>query len=103
VKRDSRGRLLPGSVINPLGKQAGTRDKAKVIRAAFFETFNRIGGIDELVRWVNENKINKKEFYKMMLSLLPKEMDVKGEINRPYTVMPMIMKDEKPLEINVGD
>lgn len=104
IIRNELGQIMPGSAaLNPMGKQAGAIDKAKAIKEAFLETFERIGGIDELVRWVNESKLNKRDFYKMMLSILPKEMDIKGELSRPYTVMPTIIKDGKPLEFNVGD
>ncbi len=111
VKRDSHGRLLPGSVINPLGKQTGTKDKAKAIKRAFFDAFERIGGLKELIRWINEDQRNKREFYKMVLSLLPKEMAINNESDKEMVQMPAItiIREEKgkierkEAEFNIGE
>lgn len=104
ILRNELGQIIPGSApLNSLGKQAGSIDRAKAIKSAFFETFERIGGIDALVKWVNENRLNKREFYKMVLSVLPKEMDIREEPERKIVIMREITIDGKPLEFNVGN
>lgn len=106
IIRNELGQIMPGSApLNPTGKQAGSIDRAKAIKIAFLEAFDRIGGIDGLVRWIDENKLNKREFYKMMLSILPKETDIQEDPDRKVVIireMPTIMKDGKPLEFNIG-
>nr|BDD44709.1 hypothetical protein 15 [bacterium] len=80
IKRDEKGRILKGSAaLNPAGKNAGVRHKASIVKQAFFDVFQRLGGPDELVRWANESKANKRDFYKMILTILPRELDVRSE------------------------
>ena len=80
VLRDEQGHILSGSApLNPIGKNAGVKHKRTLILEAFLNTFNEVGGEKGLVKWVNENKLNKREFYKMMLQLMPKELQIEGE------------------------
>jgi len=71
--RDTKGRFLPGVSGNPDGMPAGVRNKASQIKQAFYEAFERIGGVEELVKWIKEED-NKKDFFKLLLSILPKEL-----------------------------
>jgi len=55
------------------------RKKSNEIRDAFYSTFDWIGGINSLYKWVNESKQNKRLFYEWMIKLLPKEVTVDGD------------------------
>ncbi len=78
-QRDEQGRFIPGVSGNPAGGVPGVRHKATLIKAALFNAFDRLGGENRLVKWAKESKANEREFWKMVLSVLPKEMDLKGE------------------------
>jgi len=98
VLRDENGRILPGASLNPGGKPAGIKDKATKIKEAFFETFDKLGGAEALLKWINENRLNRKEFYKMVLQILPKETELsgsfKGEETRIIIVHPIAKNKE---------
>ena len=40
------------------------------------EAFTRIGGVAELVRWIKAKPSNQRDFYKMAIAVLPKELDI---------------------------
>ena len=58
---------------NPAGRPKGSTSKAYQIKQAFYEAFERIGGVDELVKWI-QHEDNKKDFFKLLLQVLPKEL-----------------------------
>lgn len=78
-QRDEKGRYLPGVCPNPGGKPKGIKERASAIKLAFFEVFDRIGGVDDLEKWVKRCAKNKAEFYKHLLGILPKELQIEGE------------------------
>ena len=92
VQRDEHGRLLPGSIINPEGKQSGTIDKMKRIKVAFLDVFEKTGGVESLVAWVNKDDRNRETFYRLLLTVLPKEsaLELKAEFTRPFVSMSRI-------------
>ena len=80
ILRDKKGRLVKGTkCINPSGRPIGLRDKATQIKMALLEAFDRLGGIDRFVEWANDKPANVKEFYKLLVAVLPKDFDVKTE------------------------
>jgi hypothetical protein len=96
--RDELGRFIPGKSGNPQGPYAGVKHKASVIKEAFFDCFERIGGIAELVNWVNKSKMNRKEFYRMLLTILPKETLLEGKLSTGETKIVIVraQKEETP-------
>ncbi|GEM_PF-2205912 len=79
IVRDEKGRFVKGAPSpNPLGHKEGLRHKATVIKQAFFEVFEQMGGVDALLKWVNASKTNQREFYRMILTVLPKELEVRN-------------------------
>jgi hypothetical protein len=72
------GRFVPGVSGNPAGHPPHVKNRANQIKLAFLEAFDRVGGLEELVRWINENRFNKREFFKMLLTILPKETEISG-------------------------
>ena len=69
------GRFKKGFCSNPGGRPKGTKDKATEIKIAFYEAFEKIGGLKTLVDWASKNR-NKKEYYKILASMLPKDIDL---------------------------
>jgi len=103
IVRDAKGRIVPGSAsLNVKGQNAGTRHKGTLIKLAFYEAFNRIGGMEELVKWINKTETNKKEFFKMLLQVLPKELDVKAEGLNETKVIIVQPKEEKFGRANIS-
>lgn len=70
-----------GPSINPHGRGVGVRDKANQVKLAIIEVFEKTGGAEAMVAWIKAHPQNKKEFYKILVSLLPKDIDMKGDLN----------------------
>ena len=78
--RDQHGRLMKGTKqLSTKGSKQGIKHRVTQIREAFYEAFQRIGGIDELVKWIQANPRNKKDFYNLVIKILPREIDLKSE------------------------
>jgi len=95
VKRDSRGRILPGYSGNPSGRPPGLKSKTTEIKLAFYEAFERLGGVNGLLRWIKSNEEHKKDFYKMLLSILPKEIDKAGLENVITATNMIVIQNDK--------
>ena len=70
--RNSIGRFVEGSSGNPNGRPLGSKNKFTTLRNAFIETFEELGGVDNLVEWA---RCNQTEFYRMLSRLLPREVE----------------------------
>ena len=68
-------RFQPGQSGNPGGLKKGIRKKSGEIKLAMMEAFEKLGGVDGLVKWALKYN-NKKEFYRLLIQLLPKDLDV---------------------------
>ena len=95
IIRDTKGRFMKGSRPNPAGRSVGVRDKANQIKLAFFEAFEKTGGLEGLIEWIKRDRRNRKEFYKAILTILPKDVDVKGEGFNEETKIIIIRPGEK--------
>lgn len=67
---------VPGVSGNPGGRPKGIVSKSDEIRKAFYEAFDKTGSLDGLITWITEeaHPNRRKEFYKMIIELLPKEV-----------------------------
>jgi len=74
--RNSIGRFVEGSSGNPNGRPVGSKNKFTTLKNAFIETFEELGGVDNLVEWA---KANQTEFYRMVARLMPRE--IKADVN----------------------
>lgn len=63
----------PGQSGNPSGMKKGTKTKQYAIKMAFFKAFEEMGGLKTLVAYAKKDK---KEFYRILSSMLPKDIDV---------------------------
>jgi len=75
VKRTPKGHFAPGHKPTNLG----FRHRATRIKESFCEVYEKLGGTEGLFKWIQSHQNNKREFYKMMLMILPKEIDMRGE------------------------
>lgn len=73
--RNRAGQFVPGH--QPL--HTGFKHKASKIKESFCEVYERLGGTDGLLAWIKSERHNKREFYKMILQVLPKDIDLAGE------------------------
>jgi len=92
--RDEQGRFLPGTSGNPGGIPVGTKHRATAIKEAFFDAFEKTGGIDKLIAWIEKTKSNRRAFYLMLLSILPKETELSGEIKGEETKIIVIRNNK---------
>jgi hypothetical protein len=77
VKRDREGKFLPGSKGGP-GRPVGSKSKLQQVKADFFEAFQRLGGIEGLVDWVNEDPKHRGDFYRLLVQMLPRDMTLEA-------------------------
>ena len=49
--RNSIGRFVEGSSGNPSGRPVGSKNKLTTLKNAFTETFEELGGVNNLVLW----------------------------------------------------
>lgn len=65
---------------NPKGKRKGDVCKFTTLKAAFLNVFERAGGEDGLLEWVNASNHNKAAFYQWITRMLPVDVKQSGEI-----------------------
>ena len=63
------------------------------LKNAFIETFEELGGVDNLVEWARANQT---EFYRMVARLMPKEVEAK--ISSEFTLVDALMEVEDYVE-----
>lgn len=59
------------------GRPKGSKNKYTNLKKALLEAFERTGGIDGLVDWVQFSYYNRERFYTLLFRLLPKNTDDK--------------------------
>ena len=67
------GRFQPGQSGNPAGRTPGSRNRFTVLKEAFVEAFDGIGGVNSLMEWARNNP---DKFYPILARLFPKEVEV---------------------------
>lgn len=73
LKRDKKGRFAKGSKPGPgRPKKAKSSSPGKPFED-FIQAYEKLGGIEELVRWANQNNSNKMKFYELLLRIIPKD------------------------------
>jgi hypothetical protein len=76
---------------NPSGRRKGARNKFTTLKAAFVNAFQKLGGEEALLEWIKENDLKsgerKKEFFKMVATMLPRDIEVSGKEGQPINVI----------------
>ena len=88
--RNSIGRFVEGSSGNPNGRPVGSKNKFTTLKNAFIETFEELGGVDNLVEWA---KANQTEFYRMLARLMPRE--IHADVNAGYSLVECLPQIEE--------
>ena len=71
------------------GRKKGSANKSTVaVKQALEAAFERLGGVEALAEWAEENKT---EFYKLFAKLLP--LQVQGDVNSNLTIKVVSFKD----------
>ncbi len=65
---------------NPPGRPRGSQNKYSTIKQAFLEAFEEIGGTKTLTNWAKDNQ---KDFYSMIVKLLPKGIELGTKDDEP--------------------
>ena len=60
------------------------------LKNAFIETFEELGGVDNLVEWARANQT---EFYRMVARLMPREVEAK--VSSEFTLVDALMEMEE--------
>lgn len=63
---------------NP-GKPKGAVCRFTTLKNAFLEAFDKTGGIDGLVAWINASQGNRGDFYRLVARMLPADVNVAGK------------------------
>ena len=88
AKRSATGRLLPGFVLNPQGRPAGSLNRFTNLKNVFLEAFysDELEGAQGLREWAQKPE-NRTAFYKMIVQLCPKEpkMDIGYTLDHLHT------------------
>lgn len=71
--------LKPFKPGNP-GRPKGIPNKFTSLKQSFLNAFEKTGGTQGLITWVNKNPRNRGEFYKMITKLLPQDTNVSGDV-----------------------
>jgi len=70
------------------GRQRGTPNKCTAsVRAALEECFERIGGIEILAQWAQENQT---EFYRIWSKILPRDLRIEADIEHTMTLEELV-------------
>ncbi len=62
------------------GRPKGSVNKFTLLKESFLAAFERTGGVEGLVMWINLNQHNRSQFYTLITKLFPTEVDVGGEV-----------------------
>jgi len=106
IKRDEKGRFEPGQILNPIGRVKGSLNKFSQIKRAFLWVFDKLGGQEALLEWVNSSPKNQSLFYAFCVKLLipvAKESDGSGNIVIVNRIPRPQDKAEKVDDGNTGD
>lgn len=84
MNRNEKGRFVQGNA----GKPKGAKNKFTTLKEAFIGAFQEIGGQKALTQFAKNPKY-RKDFLKMLASMLPKEVQV-SESERAPIIPPVI-------------
>jgi hypothetical protein len=79
------GRPFTSQTGAAIGRQKGTKNKYSRLKGAFFDAFHseEMGGTQGLIDWAKTNTDTRTQFYKLMVQLMPKDLNLSGADNMP--------------------
>ena len=64
---------------NVKGRPKGAKGQFTQIKAEFFEAFQKLGGVDGLVEWIEQDDSRRKNFYDWVVRLLPNDISIETD------------------------
>jgi hypothetical protein len=96
IKRNAKGQFVKG--IKPPGRPKGAKDKvSRTVKQNIEETFQKLGGIEGLVKWAKKSNRNAEKVYDWYFSMLPKNVDASVAGDLGLTIH-RIIEDKEPAE-----
>lgn len=77
---------------NP-GRPKGSPNKSTTLKQSFLEAFDKVGGTDGLVAWINKSERNRAAFYTLNTKLFLYEVEQAGPGGNPIQI---ILKSAEP-------
>lgn len=71
--------FVKGKSGNPGGLKKGYRHLSTQIKENFLTAFDKSGGLPRLVEWIEKSDKHRGEFYKMVIQVMPKDVDLGGQ------------------------
>jgi hypothetical protein len=92
----------PKSNPNGAGRPKGSKDKFTKMKEAFFEAFHsvEVGGTDGLIAWATLNNENRTQFYKFIVALMPKDLNVGSSSDGPVPTKVIIEVKDSRVEMD---
>lgn len=72
------------------GRPKGMPNKFTTLKNAFIEAFDRTGGTDGLVEWIDKSSRNREAFYNWITKLFPHEVALSGSESGKELVLKVI-------------
>ena len=72
---------LPGA-----GRPPGSPDRYTRLKHEFMKAFEQLGGTQRLIEWATQEE-NQRDFYRMIVQILPKSVEVRGDAEAPLTIV----------------
>lgn len=92
VRKTKKNCNLPGP--GP-GRPKGSQNKFTSLKDTFLSVFKRIGGEDELLKWVETSNRNKEVFFNWITKMLPSNIDVEHSGDVSITIVSTIPRSRK--------
>lgn len=71
----------PGESGNPAGRPKGSKDKFTHQKADFMEAFEKLGGVEGMVTWIQEDEAARRRyFYDWIVRLMPRDISIESEM-----------------------
>ncbi len=61
-------------------------DQYTKLKLEFLAAFQKTGGTKTLIEWASRPE-NQRDFYRMVVGMLPKSVEVKGDAEAPLTII----------------
>jgi len=69
------------------GRPKGLKNKFTSLKDSFIEAFEKTGGTEGLINFINESKKNRSMFYGWITKMLPSNVDFTGKQEVKYTIV----------------